>query len=97
MRLAPGSGCLVPFLGMIRLYKRRRLFPLGAALLLSGQAASAGPFSWIHEWQSDRSVDAAQTALAEHDANKAALALERALQLNGNNLRALRLLAELAE
>src|SRR5690242_15032418 len=75
---------------------RQSLFQICAVLLVSCHAASAGPFSWIHEWQSDRSVDAAKTALAQNDPTKAALALQRALQLNGNNRQALEMMAQLS-
>ena len=64
---------------------RRSLVGFSALFfLLSGAAASAGPFAWIHAWQSGQSVNTARAALAQNDRDKAFLALQRALQLNGN-------------
>ncbi len=65
-------------------------------VLASVQNVPAGPLAWLHAWQSDQSVDAAKAALAQNDPAKATLALQRALQLNGNNRRAIDLMAEVA-
>lgn len=76
---------------------RRSFVGFAALLLLFGvSAATAGPFAWIHEWQSNQSVEAARAALAQNDFSKAVLALQRALQLNGNNRHALEMMADLS-
>jgi tetratricopeptide (TPR) repeat protein len=54
------------------------------------------PFDWIQNWRSNRSLNAAQAAMAQNQPEKAMLAARRALALNDHNRRAQEILAELA-
>ena len=65
-------------------------------ILLLAPAAQAGPLQFFRTWQSNQAADQAQKALDAKKYEEAILAAKRALQLDGNNVKAVSIMAEIA-